>query len=435
MLTLTARRRHPALDIGDDRVTLARVSPGGDVQIVTSDRKLLAVEDETDSLSFTPRAYGDLANRWDEDDVLAFCAGHGETLTFADVLVLTMEAFDVAMEFPRVQHRALMATWALATYFHPLFLTFPRLALSGERESGKSKVLALLRGTAWNALLMLAPTPAVLFRLVQEFRPTLLLDEVEGLAADDKHDVLAIINAGYKAGATVARCEGERRRVVESFAVYAPLALAAIRPPNATTEDRCIPLVMQRGADRRRLNAEVDETAEAFGRIRSGSYRLLLTGWRDVADAYAMVELPEWLTARARELWKPLLAVASVADAEATDGSLGLVSDLLTLAREHVHERPGVSAEAEALLAVLADQLGTTTGAVVRPADLRERLRLRLGWRDGPSSEKVGAWLRRLGFRRLQKDRDGARYEVTAPALAAVRARYGLDAPDDEAGR
>jgi hypothetical protein len=70
-------------------------------------------------------------------------------------------------------------------------------------------------------MLLLNPTPAVLYRLVHEFRPTMLLDEVEALSQDDKRDVLAIVNAGYKVGATVPRCEGKEQKRVECFEVYA----------------------------------------------------------------------------------------------------------------------------------------------------------------------------------------------------------------------
>lgn len=413
-------RIHPALHADERGVVVGRVTGAGEYQFVTSTRDMYEPEQTKAVLAFTPRVYADLAGRWVDADAEAWLAG-GEAPTFSETLALTMHAFDEAMEFPRAEHGALLATWAVASYFHPLFLTFPRLALSGERESGKSKVLALLRATAWNALLMLNPTPAVLYRLVQEFRPTLLLDEVEGLSKDDAREVLAIVNAGYKAGATVPRCEGERRKVVESFAVYGPLALAAIRSPNATTEDRCIPVVLQRGADRRRLNAEVDPRGESFTRIRSGCYRLLLSRWTDVREAYQTVALPSWLNARARELWKPLLAVAAVADRE---NGLALTPDLLALAREHVNDRPGATPEAEALLAVLTEVLGDADAATVRPGELREDLRLRLGWKDAPNAEAVAAWLRRLLFRRTGKDRAGARYEIHADQLRAVTARY-----------
>jgi hypothetical protein len=332
-----------------------------------------------------------------------------------------IRAFDRAMEFPRRETRTLCAVWSLATYFYVFFLSFPRLALAGEKEAGKSKVLALIQATAWNAMLMLTPTPAVLFRLVHEFRPTLLLDEMEGLSKDDARDVLAILNSGYKAGGSVPRCEGERTKRVELFSVYAPAALAAIRSMNSVTEDQAIPIMMQRGSDRAKINADIDPADPLYARIRDGAYRLLLTRSATV-QAAAQTPMPEWLNGRPRELWRPLLTVAAIADAENT--GMGVTADLLALAKDHVDDRAGASAEAEALLAELAIRLGRDDQLTVRPGDLRESLRDRLGWQSAPSAEVVGSWLRRLGFRRAGRDRLGARYDVPADRLREVAGRY-----------
>lgn len=417
-------RIHPALHVDDQGVIVGRVTEAGEYQLITSDRKVYGPAEVKDVLAFAPRPYSGLAGRWPDGDMAGFLGG-APSPTFSEILALIVRVLDEAMEFPRPEHRPLIATWCLATYFFAFFLTFPRLNLSGERESGKSKLLLLLRAMAWNALLMLNPTPAVLFRLVHEFRPTLLLDEVEGLNKEDGREVLAIVNSGYKFGGSVPRCEGERTKRVELFDVYAPLALAAIRHVNAVTEDRCIPLVLQRGTDRRRLNAEADPTVPVFAQIRSGCYRLLLTRWAEVRETYRTVILPEWLNARARELWRPLLAVASVADRE---NGLLLTPDLLALAREHVQDRDSLSAEGEALLAVLTERLDGAEGIIVRPRDLCEDLRKRLGWRDAPSAEAAAAWLRRLGFTKAKppRDREGVRYEVRREQLEAARARYLL---------
>jgi len=424
-LTLFGRGRiHPALHVDEQGVIVGVVTEAGEYCLITSERKRYDPSEVKDVLAVMPRAYPDLAGRWSDEDMNRFLSGEEDPPPFSEGLALSISALDDAMEFPRPEHRALIAVWSLASYFHPFFLTFPRLALSGERESGKSKLLALLRAMAWNALLMLSPTPAVLYRLVHEFRPTLALDEVEGLNRDDGREVLAVINSGYKAGGSVPRCEGEKTKRVELFEVYSPMALAAIKNLNAVTEDRCIPLVLQRGAAREKLNREVELSAPIFGRIRSGCYRLLLTRWRAVREAYQTVPLPTWLNGRARELWRPLLAVAAVADAE---NGLQLGPDLQALAREHVQDRDGLSTEGETLLAALAERLRELESVTIRPGELTEDLRKRLGWREPPTPHVVGAWLRRLGFRRTGKDRDGAKYEVTAERLQNLAVRYGVE--------
>lgn len=421
-------RIHPALHVDAEGVVVGRVTEDGVYQLVTFEPEpvIYTPDDAKGVLAFSPRPYADLVGRWADADVDAFLAAPTAP-SFSETLALMMHALDRAMEFPRSEHRALIAAWSVATYFHPVFLAFPRLNLSGERESGKSKVLTLLRATAWNGLLMVTPTPAVLYRLVHEFRATLLLDEVEGLDQDDARNVLAILNSGYKSGGTVPRCEGEKTKRVELFQVYAPAALAAIRSVHPVTEDRCIPLVLQRGMDRQRVNAEVDGRATVFAQIRAGCYRLLLHRWRDVATAYETVTLPAWLNGRARELWRPLLAVATVADRE---NGLAIAPDLLTLAREHVRDRESVSAEGAALVAVLEELLGSEDRTVIRPGQCVADLQKRLGWRDPPTPHAVGGWLRRLGFPRAGKDRDGTRYEVTAARLRDVATRYGLGDPE-----
>jgi hypothetical protein len=425
------RRRHPALDIDTHQVSIGRVIENK-VQIVTSDRVVITATEAGAMLTSLPRAYPDLESRWPSDDVDAFLAG-GAAPSLAATITMTMDAFNAAMEFPHRAHSALLATWSVSTYLHPLFLSFPRLALSGEREAGKSKVLDVLHETAWMALLMLSPTPAVLFRLVATWRPTLLLDEMEGLARDDKHEVIAILNSGYRAGATVPRVEGEGdKRVVESYPVYCPVAMAAIRSPNPTLEDRCIPIVLARGTDRAKLNAEIDPDDARWGRIRAACHRVLLTRWREVATTYATVEVPRWLNGRARELWKPLLTVARVA-AQDDMSSSPLILDLLTLARAHVAERPSATPEGEALLAELAERLELVPEIIARPEELREALGRRLGWRDPPTPHLVAGWLRRLGFPRQGKDRDGAKYAVSRERLAEVVRRHGSAAEDETA--
>ena len=84
------------------------------------------------------------------------------------------------------------------------------------------------------------------------------------------------------------------------------------------------------------------------------------------------------------------------------------------------------SAEGEALLTILADRLGVHTSIIVHPGELREEIGTRLGWRDPPTPEVVGSWLRRFGFTKgtPPRDRDGVRYKVTVEHLAEIRKRY-----------
>lgn len=409
---------HPWLHIDAHGAIVGRMTDLGTSQILTSEQTILEAKDVKDLLATVLRPYHGLHGRWPDADAEAWLKT-GSAPSFSEVLSLTMVALERAVEFPRPEQRALLATWIMGTYFFPVFLAYPRLSLAGEKGSGKSKLMTVLSATAFNALLMVNPTPAVLYRLVQEFRPTLLLDEVEGFSKEDAREILAIVNSGYKAGATVPRCEGKEQKRVEAFQVYAPLGLAAIRSVNGTTEDRCIPLVLTRGLDPAHINAEVDPADDTFTTIRSGCYRLLLTRWRAVREAAALTP-PDWLVARARELWKPLLAIAAVADQES---GLEITRDLLRLARDHVADREDLSDEGAALMEELTERLDGST-LVVRPGDIAESLQRRLGWKDRPTPRLVGSWLKRYGFSPMRRDKGGIPYEVTAEKLELMKVRY-----------
>ena len=172
------------------------------------------------------------------------------------------------------------------------------------------------------------------------------------------------------------RVEGDRARRVEFFDVFTPMALAGIRGLHATTEDRCLPLVMQRGTDRARVNAEVNPEAPALARIRDGCYRLLLTR----SAALAAVPLPAWLNARARELWRPLLALAHVADQE---------EQALPRSRPCSKDRDAAAASAASIPAS-PGRVARSTGRTRQPGDVT--IRWRRGLRIPPGSRGCISW-------------------------------------------
>ena len=77
---------------------------------------------------------------------------------------------------------------------------------SAAPNSGKTQLLEVLAAISRRGWLAVNPSPAILSRKIDKQRPTLLLDEMDNYPLDDKRDVLAALNAGYNAGATIDRC-------------------------------------------------------------------------------------------------------------------------------------------------------------------------------------------------------------------------------------
>jgi hypothetical protein len=171
------------------------------------------------------------------------------------------------------------------------------------------------------------PSAAVLYRTIQERKPTLLLDEVENLSnprSEVAKDIRAILNAGFEAGGMVPRCGGKRFDKVEYFSVYCPKAFAAIGNLPETVARRNIVIHMQR--------RKPTEEVERFTRKRVAPQGQGLA--RDIAATVAKVksrieatyeehEDLEFLKDREADCWLPLFAVCSVLSPERVDDLRG----------------------------------------------------------------------------------------------------------------
>ena len=133
------------------------------------------------------------------------------------------------------------------------FHTTPRLALlSPEAASGKTRVLEILDLLVSESLLALNVSSAAVFRTLSQKQVTLLFDEVDAIwskrGKDDNHeDLRALLNAGYKKGATIPRCVGPKHEVT-NFPVFGAVALAGLGDLPDTIMSRAVIVRMRRRA-------------------------------------------------------------------------------------------------------------------------------------------------------------------------------------------
>jgi len=87
--------------------------------------------------------------------------------------------------------------------------------------------------------------PAPLFRCVEEFRPTLLLDEADAWLKENE-ELRGILNGGHsRKTAKVIRCVGDEHDV-RAFSTFCAKAVAGIGRLADTLEDRSIIIPMKR---------------------------------------------------------------------------------------------------------------------------------------------------------------------------------------------
>ncbi|MGH3319417.1 MAG: DUF3631 domain-containing protein, partial [Streptosporangiaceae bacterium] len=138
------------------------------------------------------------------------------------------------LSVPSKHHTTVITLWAAHTHAAHCFYVTARLILdSAEPESGKTRVLELLNLICRAPIFTMNTTIAALYRRLASGPRTVLLDETDAIfapkAAQNHEDLRALLDAGYKRGATVDRCVGDASKMeVREFPAYAPVALAGI---------------------------------------------------------------------------------------------------------------------------------------------------------------------------------------------------------------
>jgi hypothetical protein len=221
--------------------------------------------------------------------------------------------------FPDQHCAPTLALWYAHTHAVDHFYVTPRLILdSAEPGSGKTRVLEVAQYLVAAPEMTINSTPAAIFRMVSAGPLTLLFDEVDaifnGKNGGGNEDLRALLNAGYKRSATVARCVGDTRAMrVERFRVFAPAALAGIAGAMpATITTRAITIHMRKRAP----DEHVDEFIEELVEREAEPLRTDLAAWLDrVGDQLtaARPAVPDGVTDRSAEIWRPLLAIADLA--------------------------------------------------------------------------------------------------------------------------
>ena len=213
-----------------------------------------------------------------------------------------------------------LALWSLATHIFDAFDAFPYLVVtSPTKRCGKTRVAELLESMCANALRTVGITPAALFRIIQKKKPTLVIDEAESLRGrSERTDALReILNAGYKKGQKVIRCEGGNGRNYQprEFETFCPKVLVLIGALPETLADRTIAVEMKRRTSENleryriaRVNAQA-KPLHVEAKEWAKKNRAAVQRW------YQKNDIP-CLQDREAELWLPLFSVCAVAAPE-----------------------------------------------------------------------------------------------------------------------
>jgi hypothetical protein len=212
------------------------------------------------------------------------------------------------------------ALWAAHTHVARVFYHTPRLMITAlTHEAGKTRVLEVLGMVCASAVRSSSVTPSVIFTRIESVSggeghalPTFLLDEVD--KSFDK-DLVAILNDGYKAGASVLRTDfPDGNRTSREFPTFAPVAVAGLSEHRMPDDfmSRTIRIGMARkpkGASVARLD---ERKHRPEGNALAGALADALAGHAGFLGTWEPA-MPDGLGDRSYDIWEPLIAIADAA--------------------------------------------------------------------------------------------------------------------------
>jgi Protein of unknown function (DUF3631) len=212
----------------------------------------------------------------------------------------------------------LLTLWAVHTHLVMETYTSPRLQIdSPVHESGKTTCVEHLKRLSLRGVEMSSlASPALLTRMLDVEMRTILIDEADRSLNLDKEgiaDLFAVLNSGYKRGATrpvLVPAKGGQWEVKE-MPTYAPVVIAG-NSPNLPddTRSRIIRVLLLPDPD------NVEETDWELIEEDAVALHDRIVDWAESIREQVRLErpgLPDGITGRFREKWSPLKRVAAAA--------------------------------------------------------------------------------------------------------------------------
>ncbi|RTL84721.1 MAG: DUF3631 domain-containing protein [Hyphomicrobiales bacterium] len=179
-----------------------------------------------------------------------------------------------------------------------------------EKRCGKSVLLELISEFSRRALPASNISSAAMYRVIEEHKPTLLLDEADAFFRENE-DLRGIVNSGHtRKMAFVIRCDGDKN-TPKRFSTWGAKCFAGIGTLAPTIMDRSITFEL-----RRKLTTEkVDSLRHVDPRVFDGIRRKLARLAEDYGATVGLAQpkMPKGINDRTYLNWEPLVAIADVA--------------------------------------------------------------------------------------------------------------------------
>src|SRR5581483_5088328 len=310
------------------------------------------------------------------------------------------------------------------------FNELPYLRVRGDPGSGKTRFLLTVGSLCYKPIFASgASTVSPLFRLLDTFRGTLIIDEGDFRVSDEKAEVVKILNNGNARGFPVLRSQASDKGEFNprAYQVFGPKIVAT----RGYFQDRALEsrfITEEMGGRRLRNDIPINQPVDASDEAEHLRNQLLLFRFRNrgkrVADE-ALVDRS--VEPRLNQVFVPLLSVIDDPDTK---------RELHDVARRYHREMVAERAlDTEAQILEVISELSSSPGTSrVSVGDVTRLFTERHGedYDRKVTSKWIGTILRRrLGFRPAKSHGTFIITPEELSRLPLLRERYGLDVLDD----
>jgi hypothetical protein len=304
------------------------------------------------------------------------------------------------VDLPDSEAYNVLTAWVFASWTLEKWKIAPYLFFFGSFGTGKTRaleVLAKLCSRGWLALYM---TPANLYRPLEDWKPTLFLDE--GEIYGDKHEIIGLLNGSYRKGQYVSRQkenDGDYETVF--FDCFGFKAIAGTKDLAKTLRSRCI--IFQTSHATRKIRFFVDEPRCTQLRDKLLKYRFAtMLKSEDNGDSEAFYKRCEELVEeignqREVELFYPLLSVSPSKEIE---------SEILKYAKQSANKKLdelSLTTESQCLSAIVqAKEQGLMNNGRIMVRDITKIVNSSLTMDEWWKERVTAGVCSRLGFQKVR---------------------------------
>lgn len=140
------------------------------------------------------------------------------------------------------------ATWyILLSWVYDRMTTIAYLRFRGDTGVGKSRCLDVIGNLCYKPMnLSGATTPAPIYRLINKYRGTLIIEEADFKNTDEKSEVITILNCGFEVNRPIIRCRKDDPDTLDVLPCFGPKVMASRRQfGDVALEARCLTFVME----------------------------------------------------------------------------------------------------------------------------------------------------------------------------------------------